>query len=251
MSGTRRVPRQFRVAAVWMRSILLMPLRRSAAYGSFRGILRLMPSSVRRYLDLDVRTAEPLRVELGGGPFPSDGYVHVDTDWRARHLEYRAPVWRLPFGDGTVEEILAIHVLEHVHPGRLADTLREWRRVLRPGGVARIHVPNAPAVFRAFESASSAHKWALTNALLGMWGGPAMAEPSDFDVRLNRPDHQAIYDFSLLEEQLILAGFDVVINRTGEIRDRHSEAWDPIVRDYSLVVVARTPDLRLASPATA
>jgi predicted SAM-dependent methyltransferase len=225
----------------WFRSTPLRPVRRAAVLRERGAALGRLPRALRRHLDLDLdaETIEPLRVELGSGPFPTPGYVHVDSDWRARHLEYRRPVWDLPFGDGSVQEILAVHVLEHVHPGELGRTLREWRRILRPGGAARIHVPNAPAVFESFVHASAGDKWALTNALLGMWGGPEISSADDLRPGRNDPDHKALYDFDLLAGELQAAGFDEVVDLTGDVVDRHTEAWRPIVDRYSLVVEAR------------
>ena len=47
------------------------------------------------------------------------------------------------FGDGTFSEIYASHVLEHFdYQGALMTALREWQRVLAPGGVLRLSVPD-------------------------------------------------------------------------------------------------------------
>ena len=47
------------------------------------------------------------------------------------------------FGDGTFAEIYASHVLEHFdYQGALVTALREWHRVLAPGGVLRLSVPD-------------------------------------------------------------------------------------------------------------
>ncbi|MDQ1710943.1 MAG: hypothetical protein QOE45_393 [Frankiaceae bacterium] len=219
----------------WLYTYPALPLRRRAATGS---PARLVPRALRTRLDLDGGRVDPLRVELGSGPWPTPGYVHVDTDRHARHVEHRAPMWRLPFADGTVTEVLAVHCLEHVPPGRLRATLREWRRVLAPGGVAEVHVPNAPAVLRAFEGAPFRRKWALTNGLLGTYLPAQELDPDDFDDRANRPDHRSLFDLPLLAELLRDAGFGTVTDLTGVVTDRHSAAWAPYVADYSLVVRA-------------
>lgn len=47
------------------------------------------------------------------------------------------------FEDGTFGEIYASHVLEHFdYKDELTATLREWHRVLRPGGTLRLSVPD-------------------------------------------------------------------------------------------------------------
>ncbi|MBC7939854.1 MAG: methyltransferase domain-containing protein [Chitinophagaceae bacterium] len=47
------------------------------------------------------------------------------------------------FADGTFAEVYASHVLEHFdYNGELLAALQEWQRVLQPGGVLRLSVPD-------------------------------------------------------------------------------------------------------------
>jgi predicted SAM-dependent methyltransferase len=47
------------------------------------------------------------------------------------------------FADGTFAEVYASHVLEHFdYNGKLIKALREWHRVLAPGGLLRLSVPD-------------------------------------------------------------------------------------------------------------
>jgi len=48
----------------------------------------------------------------------------------------------LPFRDNVFEVVYASHVLEHFHYRETDSILREWLRVLRPGGEFQIFVPN-------------------------------------------------------------------------------------------------------------
>ena len=58
------------------------------------------------------------------------------------------------FADGSVAEIYASHVLEHLgYQSDLPRTLKEFHRVLRPGGVARISVPDFERLCRLFLAA--------------------------------------------------------------------------------------------------
>ncbi len=93
-----------------------LPVRQAVAAGRARWVA-VLPNRLRRRLELDGGAIDPLRVEIGGGEFPTDGYVHVDADRRARHVEYLAAAWELPFEDGSVHEIRAVHVLEHLRTG--------------------------------------------------------------------------------------------------------------------------------------
>ena len=55
------------------------------------------------------------------------------------------------FEDNTFEEIYASHVLEHISYRKpLMDCLKEWRRVLKPGGVLHVAVPDMWALCQLF-----------------------------------------------------------------------------------------------------
>ncbi len=48
---------------------------------------------------------------------------------------------RLPYGDASFDLVTAWHVIEHVMD--VESTMRDWFRVLRPGGVLALETPNA------------------------------------------------------------------------------------------------------------
>ncbi len=83
-----------------------------------------------------------LRLHLGSGGNNLAGWVnidlvgaHADLDW-----DLRRP---LPFADGTAAAIFLEHVLEHMTLEEGMTVLRHCRRVLAPGGVLRVGVPDA------------------------------------------------------------------------------------------------------------
>jgi SAM-dependent methyltransferase len=234
----KRLTPLIRPGLSWVRAYPCRPIRVAVAAGNAPWI-RVLPNHIRTRLDLDGDPVIPIRLELGGGPFPTPGYIHIDSDPRARHLEFVAPAWDLPFQSGSVQEILAVHVFEHIHPGRVPQTLREWRRVLTPSGTVRIHVPNASQLLPAFLAADPHKKWALISAILGMYGSAEISSPEDLDPGRQPPDHKAIYDYSLLEDVILSAGFAEVRELTGQVIDRHVEAWSDLVAQCSLVVEAR------------
>jgi predicted SAM-dependent methyltransferase len=55
------------------------------------------------------------------------------------------------FSDGSIDTIYASHVLEHIpYNFELMKTLKEWRRVLMPGGTVMISVPDLDILCRIF-----------------------------------------------------------------------------------------------------
>jgi SAM-dependent methyltransferase len=176
------------------------------------------------------------RIEVGGGPYPRRGFVHVDNDPHAAHLEAVTDAWDLPFRDAWAQELIAVHVLEHVEPVRLGPTLSEWHRVLEPGGSLLIHVPNGPALMRSFIDAPVEEKWRAMGSLLGQYCGPSAKRPEEI---WRRADHQIIFDTDLLTWALHRASFVDVRDVSNRVRDRHSEAWEEFIPAYSLVMEAR------------
>lgn len=57
---------------------------------------------------------------------------------------------RLPFPDESFDAVYGSHVLEHLEPDAAAQLLGECHRVLRPGGIARIVVPDLEAIARLY-----------------------------------------------------------------------------------------------------
>src|SRR5690606_14128906 len=53
-----------------------------------------------------------------------------------------APVNAVPLADAVADEIMAIHVIEHVPSWDVPDTLREWARLLKPGGLLVMEQPD-------------------------------------------------------------------------------------------------------------
>ncbi len=213
------------------------PLRRRYyCEGKGRAAVPRLPRAVRTRLGLDDASAVgSRRIEIGGGPFPQPGYVHVDIDPHARHLEAFAPAWKLPFPDGWASEILAIHSLEHVHPKMLLPTLREWNRALAPGGRVQVHVPNTPELVESFLSSPVEGKWATMGSVLGMYCNPDVRDPDELTVR---SDHQLMFDWELLSWALTSAGFVEPEDLTETVVDRHTESWREVVPHYSLVGAA-------------
>jgi SAM-dependent methyltransferase len=77
-----------------------------------------------------------MKLNLGGGSQKIPGFINVD---RLNGQEaYPLPAYT----DGSVDEIRASHILEHFGHREVPEVLKEWVRVLKPGGVLRVAVPD-------------------------------------------------------------------------------------------------------------
>jgi predicted SAM-dependent methyltransferase len=83
-----------------------------------------------------------IRLHLGCGHIDYPGFVNVDARPR-KHVHHVQRIDRLAnFADDSVSLIYASHCLEHVPHVDLLRVLREWRRILKPGGTLRLSVPD-------------------------------------------------------------------------------------------------------------
>lgn len=91
-----------------------------------------------------------MRLNVGCGLVDADGWVNVDSDDYPHAL--RCDVLDgLPFDDETFDGAVAHHVLQMVAWPSLERWLSEIRRVLKPGAMLRITVPDLLGAVSAFD----------------------------------------------------------------------------------------------------
>jgi hypothetical protein len=96
-----------------------------------------------------------VRLNLGACDRKLDGFLSVDIVPPADFICDLSQPW--PWDDSSVIEIAAFDVIEHLPDKRL--TLNEMWRVLVPGGVARIQVPDASEGDGAFCDPTHVSYW--------------------------------------------------------------------------------------------
>jgi len=98
------------------------------------------------------REAGQLKLNLGCGHVPLDGYLNVDLR-KLPGVDIVSGVERLPVQPGEVAEIMSAHVLEHFPQEQLArELLPYWKSLLRSGGTFRAVVPDAEAMIARFSA---------------------------------------------------------------------------------------------------
>ncbi len=135
------------------------------------------------------------KLHLGCGSRFIPGFEHIDSSHH-RHLSHCADVSHLPmYADGTVNLIYASHVLEHFGRLEYRRVLREWHRLLCPGGVLRLAVPDFAAVAALYMEQG------LVDGLTGLVGlvSGGQRDASDY--------HKMIFDEALLGRALLEVGF--------------------------------------------
>ena len=161
-----------------------------------------------------------LKVHLGCGRRHIPGFVHVDL-LEASHVDHVADVRNLDFlKTGSVDLVYACHILEHFGRKEVGAVLAEWARVLKPGGVLRLSVPDFAACAKLY------YEQGLRDGLTGLIGLISGGQRDEHDF------HKIIFDEAFLGAALRAAGFDEVRRwdwRTTEHAqvDDYSQAYIP------------------------
>lgn len=117
-----------------------------------------------------------MKVNLGCGHLPLEGYVNVDL--YADEADVKADVMVVTFEH--VQELVAYHLLEHLHPFDAAVLLTRTIPWMRSGGTLEVEVPDMEEIlskwrefplwqlyiYGAQEHEGEVHRWGYTRASL-------------------------------------------------------------------------------------
>jgi predicted SAM-dependent methyltransferase len=187
------------------------------------GTAALRPLSLSRARRLG--RLDPLLLHVGCGTIYKDGWVNVDLAGTRVDLPWDL-ARPLPFKPGTVDAIFHEHLLEHLTYEQGVELHRRCLRLLKPGGVLRIGVPDAGVVLQGYAMASPGDA--------GPWPTPlARVASLTYDS-----GHKSMYDAETLELSCMSAGFvraGVCAFGEGELQPSPDS---PERRDYTLYVEA-------------
>jgi predicted SAM-dependent methyltransferase len=98
-----------------------------------------------------------LRLNLGSGAEVLDGFTNVDL--YDETADVRADICELPFDDNSVDEIVALQVIEHVPYQKSEQMFSEMYRVLKPECFALVETPDIEVVCRKILEDGLEDKW--------------------------------------------------------------------------------------------
>jgi predicted SAM-dependent methyltransferase len=180
-----------------------------------------------------------LQLHVGCGPNIKPGWVNIDLKKTADlRLDIREA---LPFRDGSCAVIYSEHFLEHIcYPEPVSAFLRECRRILQPGGVFSVVVPDVDLVLRSYVNGGSEEYYAAQRRWHPQWYTTQM-EHVNYNFRQDG-EHKYCYDFETLRRLLERCGFERIQRRAF---DPTLDSGDRIVG--SMYVQCRKPTEEMRS----
>lgn len=179
----------------------------------------------------DDKSLDSIFLNLGCGEDYREGYINIDiysSDKRVRIMNANS----LDFSDNSVDEILAVDLLECFSQNEISSVLAEWSRVLKPGGVLHIRVPSFELQVKAYQRGD----WDADAASKMIYGSDDNSESK----------HSTAFDQKSIKRHLHLAGFQVISiedldypqkeeisNLKMEIHAKKSIPFKEEVKDYS------------------
>lgn len=166
---------------------------------------------------IDIEKIQPLRIHLGCGNRAIPGFVNVDIR-PLPHVDLIASAENLSeFRANSADLIYCSHLLEHMERGAEVKALAEWHRVLKPGAILRLAVPDFEKIVVRYQAEKN------LDELIGLLYGK---QDHEFNVH-----HQA-FDFPRLERLLLGVGFSSVSRYDWRVTihkdiDDYSQAYLP------------------------
>jgi predicted SAM-dependent methyltransferase len=153
-------------------------------------------------------TATGRGLNIGTGGHDLVGWVNLDE---TKPGDVLARVPPIPFRDECFDEILMSHVVEHMTLDDGRALMKECHRILRPGGVVNVIVPDAKIISLAY-LAGLVDNWTLNDLYVYSY--------------CQESPHRWFYDRRALNQIVMDAGF-VGLRRLNRFTDNHvmAPAW--------------------------
>jgi tetratricopeptide (TPR) repeat protein len=122
------------------------------------------------------------RLNLGCGNKPLPGYTNVDI-FKGPIVDEVFPFDEIPYLDGTIGAIHSEHALEHVPFRRAEQAIKEWFRVLQPGGELLLKIPDLDGCCRGYINSmgDKYNRWWYKATIYGIQESQA-GEPAEAQI---------------------------------------------------------------------
>ena len=142
-----------------------------------------------------------MKIEFGCGETPTkEGFKTCDIR-DLPGVDYVCPSWEIDklVQENTVEEIFSRHFFEHLTFAQGEVMLDKWRKILKPGGMCEMMLPNMALHVQQWLERKTDRE--IKHAMAGFWGWQRGEFDDVWDV------HKSGYDKELLTNLVKSKGF--------------------------------------------
>lgn len=185
-------------------------------------------------------TKGPIRLNIGCGTDYKKGWVNIDNN-SDNNIEKLDLNWDLrnplPFDDGSVDYVFNEHFFEHLTVEEGQTAMKDLMRVLKPGGVMRIAMPDLEKAIDNYKDKN----WKKTQVpFLKRFGlGFVKTRAELLNMNFSWWGHKWLYDWEELERRLKEAGY-ANIARCERTKSSHKDLRNLETRDESLLIAEVT-----------
>lgn len=122
-----------------------------------------------------------VHLNLGCGKKLWEGFTNIDfpSNWSGEKPDIECDLRQIPLPDNHADSAHAIHVLEHFYRYDTEEVLKEWVRVLKPGGKLVIEVPCLDKVIKIFTHfIKTKTQIDAQSTMYRLYGDPKYREPA-------------------------------------------------------------------------
>lgn len=184
------------------------------------------------------RKKGPIKLNVGCGTDYKESWVNIDnnSDDNIEKLDLNFDMRNpLPYKDGSVDFIFNEHFFEHLTVDEGQAAMKDLMRVLRPGGVMRIAMPDLELAIQAYLDKGWKDKPFLERFGLGF----VKTRAELLNMNFSWWGHKWLYDWEELERRLSDAGFTNV-KRCEWGKSEHKDLCDLETRQESLLIAEVT-----------
>jgi predicted SAM-dependent methyltransferase len=141
-----------------------------------------------------------MKLNLGCGPDIKDGYINIDTcalDSRVIIQDVR----NLNFDDGSVDEIFAKDIIEHMSIEDFKISIKNWSKICKPGAQLFIQTICWDSIIKAYY----ANVWDLETVIYMLFAGKNWVD----GISRNEDFHKSVYSLELLNDILSKNKFSI------------------------------------------
>ena len=141
--------------------------------------------------------SDVVRLHIGCGEKRFRGYTNID----AYGGDVQGDVTKLSYAENSVDEIIGVHMFEHLYPHVAVEALKHWYGILKPGGKLILEMPDLKKILEFFKDPKSSPQLTMQ----ALYGGEHTGRIEDV--------HKFCWTFETIEPHLKAAGFSKIEER--------------------------------------